>query len=378
MNVLFIMSDEHAREIAGCYGNWTVRTPNLDALAARGVVFENAYCNSPICVPSRASLATGDYVHRTGYWDSAAAYDGRIPSWHHRVREAGHDMVSIGKLHYRGPDDDNGFTEVKHPMYIADGIGDAHGLLRRDNRVRAVARELAGEAGRGMSVYTRYDTRVADATVDWLRERKKRNNGGPWALFSSMVSPHYPLTAPDEFYDLYAGAGLPRPGSYDRTQRPSHPVIVHYRKTWSYDDFFDEERLEVGLKAYYGLCSFLDFQVGRILAALEESGFADDTLVIYTSDHGENLGNRGLWGKCVHVRRVERGSAPDGGSGRRRGNPMRRPGLAGGRIPHGDRVPVRSNSSRASAHSPAGASSAWPARTRETASYSARCTTTAR
>ena len=93
MNVLFIMSDEHNREIAGCYGNSIVKTPNIDTLAARGVVFENAYCNSPICVPSRASLATGDYVHRIRYWDSAAAYDGRVPSWHHRVRDAGHDVV---------------------------------------------------------------------------------------------------------------------------------------------------------------------------------------------------------------------------------------------------------------------------------------------
>ena len=299
-NVLFLMSDEHSREIAGGYGNRIVRTPNLDALAARGALFENAYCNSPICVPSRASLATGDYVHRIGYWDSAAAYDGRIPSWHHRVRAAGHDVVSIGKLHYRSPDDDLGFTEVQHPMYVVDGIGDTHGLLRRDRRVREVARELAREAGRAMSVYTRYDTRVADATARWIRERgERRNDGRPWVLFSSMVSPHYPLVAPAEFYDLYAGIDLPRPRLYEPDERPDHPVIDHYRATWNYDDHFDAERLRVGLTAYHGLCSFLDFQIGRILAALEESGFADDTLVIYTSDHGENLGNRGLWGKCV-------------------------------------------------------------------------------
>ena len=80
----------------------------------------------------------------------------------------------------------------------------------------------------------------------------------------------------------------------DAVERPDHPVIAHYRETWTYDDFFDEERLDVGLKAYYGLCSFLDFQVGRVLGALDESGFADDTLVLYTSDHGESLGNRGL------------------------------------------------------------------------------------
>ena len=299
MNVLLIMSDEHSREIAGCYGNPIVRTPNLDALAARGAVFENAYCNSPICVPSRASLATGDYVHRTGYWDSAAAYDGGAPSWHHRLRDAGHDTVAIGKLHFRSADDDNGLTEAHHAMYVVDGIGDMHGLLRTDKRVRTVARELANEAGRGMSSYTHYDTKVADATVRWLRERRARHGDRPWALFSSMVSPHYPLIAPGEFYDLYAGVPLPRPRLYDEAERPRHPVIDHYRETWNYDDFFDAERLQVGLTAYYGLCSFLDFQVGRILAALEESGFADDTLVIYTSDHGESLGNRGLWGKSV-------------------------------------------------------------------------------
>ena len=299
MNVLFILSDEHNRGVTGCYGNPFVKTPNLDALAARGVVFENAYCNSPICVPSRAALATGDYVHRTGYWDSAAAYDGRVPSWHHRVRESGIDAVSIGKLHFRSAADDCGFNAVHHPIYVVDGIGDVHGLLRTDRRVRAVAPELAAEAGRGSSPYTRFDTRVADATVRWIRERASCGNRTPWASFSSMVSPHYPLIAPAAFYDLYDDVALPRPRLYDTTDRPDHPVIAHYRETWNYDDFFDAGRLEAGLRAYYGLCSFLDFQIGRILGALDESGFADDTLVIYTSDHGESLGNRGLWGKSV-------------------------------------------------------------------------------
>ena len=299
MNVLIIMSDEHNREIAGCYGNPFVKTPNLDALAARGVVFENAYCNSPICVPSRASLATGDYVHRTGYWDSAAAYDGRVPSWHHRVRAAGHGAVSIGKLHFRSADDDCGFSEVHHPIFVVDGIGDVHGLLRTDERVREVARELAAEAGRGTSPYTRFDTTVADATVRWIREHARRGCGKPWVLFASMVSPHYPLIAPEAFYDHYDGVDLPGPRLYDEADRPDHPVIAHYRATWNYDDFFDAERLKIGLRAYYGLCSFLDFQIGRIMSTLDESGLAHDTLVIYTSDHGESLGNRGLWGKSV-------------------------------------------------------------------------------
>ena len=157
-----------------------------------------------------------------------------------------------------------------------DGTGDTHGLLRRNRRVREVARELAEVAGRGMSVYTRYDTLVADATVRWLRERGnagtpgRRDDGKPWVLFSSMVSPHYPLIAPERFFGLYAGAELPRPRLYDEAYRPSHPVIAYYRKTRNYDDHFDEERLAVGIRAYYGLCSFLDFQIGRILAALAQ------------------------------------------------------------------------------------------------------------
>ena len=299
MNVLLIVSDEHNREFAGCYGNTLVKTPHIDALASRGVVFESAYCNSPICVPSRACLATGNYVHRTGYWDSAKPYDGRIPSWHHRVRSAGHDVVAIGKLHYRSPDDDNGFTETHLSMHVADGIGDVHGLLRREKHVRRVARELAHEAGCGSSPYTRYDCQVADATVRWLRERGQQRHRKPWVLFCSMVSPHYPLIAPKDFYDLYADAEVPEPRLYGAANRPDHPVIAHYRETWNYDDYFDAERLDTARRAYLGLCSFLDCQVGRILASLEAAGLAEDTLVLYTSDHGECLGNRGLWGKSV-------------------------------------------------------------------------------
>ena len=299
MNVLLIVSDEHGREFAGCYGNTVVRTPHIDGLASRGVVFESAYCNSPICVPSRACLATGNYVHRTGYWDSAKPYDGHTPSWHHRVRSAGHEVVAIGKLHYRSADDDYGFTETHLPMHVADGVGDVHGLLRTAKHRRRVARELAHEAGRGWSPYTRYDCRVADATVRWLRERGQQQHPRPWVLFCSMVSPHYPLIAPDRFYDLYSETDLPRPRLYGQADRPDHEVIAHYRETWNYDDYFDEERLLAALTAYYGLCSFLDYQIGRILGALKVGGFADDTLVIYTSDHGECLGNRGLWGKSV-------------------------------------------------------------------------------
>src|SRR5438045_8397487 len=128
--LLFILSVEHSRRVLGCYGHPMIRTPNLDRLAARGVRFTDAYCNSPICVPSRAALATGRYVHNIRFWDNAIPYDSGVPSWHHRVREAGHEVTAIGKLHFRSADDDNGFTEEVMPLHVVEGIGDPLGWLR--------------------------------------------------------------------------------------------------------------------------------------------------------------------------------------------------------------------------------------------------------
>jgi len=120
-NVLFIMADEHQQKASGCYGHSFVKTPNIDKLAASGTRFTNAYTNSPICVPARASFATGREVHETGYWDNALAYDGRIEGWGHAMQKAGMHCLSIGKLHYRGEEDPTGFDEqivpLQHPEW---------------------------------------------------------------------------------------------------------------------------------------------------------------------------------------------------------------------------------------------------------------------
>ena len=297
-NVLFILSDEHNRDIAGCYGNSIVRTPNIDALSARGVTFDNAYCNSPICVPSRASLATGEYPHRTRHWDNAHPYDGGVPSWHHNLREAGHEVVSIGKLHFRAPEDDAGFSESHHPIYVVDGQGDVVGLLRKDGSPRKAASAMAEKAGSGPSGYSDFDNRVADSAVAWLGNRPAASEK-PWVLFVSFVLPHFPLIAPKKFFDMYADVPIPLPDQYEPGERPSHPGVDAYRNVFNYDDYFDERTLRVALQAYYGMCSHLDHNVGRVLSALTAAGRNDDTLVVYASDHGESLGNRGLWGKSL-------------------------------------------------------------------------------
>lgn len=131
-NFLILISDEHRRDAMGCMGHPLVKTPNLDALAARGTVFERAYTPSPMCVPTRAALATGHYVHCSGHWDSATPYAGEPRSWMHRLRDAGVVVTAIGKLHFRSGEDDTGFSEQILPMHVVGGIGWTVGLLRKD------------------------------------------------------------------------------------------------------------------------------------------------------------------------------------------------------------------------------------------------------
>ncbi|HEY6432194.1 MAG TPA: sulfatase-like hydrolase/transferase [Acetobacteraceae bacterium] len=296
-NLLFIMSDEHNRRILGCDGHPMIRTPHLDALAARGTRFTDAYCNSPICVPSRASFATGRYVHQIRFWDNAIPYDGSVPSWGHRLIEHGHRVTSIGKLHYRSTTDRNGFDEEIMPLHVVDGVGDLLGSIRDDTPPRKAALRLAEQAGRGDSSYQGYDDRIAEAATHWLRHRAADYRDRPWTLFVSFVCPHFPLIARPQWYDLYPEDQVPWPALYAQHERPTHPFLTAMRDVQIYDQAFDERKVRKAVAAYFGMVSFLDDNVGKLIGALQETGLAADTRVIYTSDHGDNLGARGLWGK---------------------------------------------------------------------------------
>ncbi|MFQ1061715.1 sulfatase-like hydrolase/transferase [Bordetella trematum] len=296
-NMVVIMSDEHQSRALGCYGHPFVHTPNLDALAARGTRFASAYCTSPVCIPARASFATGQYIHQIGFWDNADAYDGSVPSWHHRLRERDHRVVSIGKLHFRDYGGDHGFSEEIIPMHIVDGKGDLMGLVRSDLPVRKGAYKMAQLAGPGESQYTFYDREIVSRAQIWLREAAARGDEKPWVLFVSFVSPHFPLTAPPEHYYRYYNRDLPLPKLYDKRERPDHPFQNDYRASFNYDDYFDPGLVKKALAGYYGLCSFLDENVGKLLTTLDDLDILDDTRVLYTSDHGDNLGARGMWGK---------------------------------------------------------------------------------
>ena len=183
-NVLVVMSDEHNPKYLGIAGHPYIATPNLDALAARGTRFTQAYTTCPICVPARAAFATGRYVHEIGYWDNGDAYEGAVPSWHHALRDGGHRVVSIGKLHFRGrPGDDHGFSEEIVPMHVIEGLGDVKGLVRDSIPVRKGGDKMAKYAGPGESPYTVYDREIAARAQVWLHEQGTRDDGKPWVLF---------------------------------------------------------------------------------------------------------------------------------------------------------------------------------------------------
>ncbi|MDD9905937.1 MAG: sulfatase-like hydrolase/transferase [Rhodospirillaceae bacterium] len=297
-NLLIIMSDEHNPKVLGCNGHPLIKTPHMDALAARGTRFTAAYTNSPICIPARASFATGRHVHEMDdYWDNGHPYDGRVEGWGHALQRQGHAVTSIGKLHYRNADLPTGFDEQIVPMHVVEGIGDISGCVREPLHVRNKCRALSEQIGPGNSTYLDYDRDITRHTLDWLENEAPNHTDKPWVLFVSFVCPHFPLIAPPEFYEMYPLDQISQPKGGDGSGYVRHPWAEALRGCQIYDDFFSEETRRIAIASYYGMTSFLDDNIGQVLAKLDAVGLADDTRVIYTSDHGDNLGARGLWGK---------------------------------------------------------------------------------
>lgn len=295
-HVVVVMSDQHNPQHMGCAGHEVVQTPHMDALAARGTFFPAAYTPSPICVPARASWATGLEVNRIEYWDNAMAYDGRVQGWGHALQAAGIRSESIGKLHYTNDDDPTGFDAQHAPMHIAGGVGQVWGSVRDPLPVKEGAEFLCILAGPGESDYTRYDRDSTQRAVDWLARAPVDE---PWVLYVGLVAPHHPYLAPQEWFDRYPPDELPVRGKL-------HPEDGHWRHPWAdrvgsmtYGadlrvPHADRQRC---LAAYYGLVSFLDDNLGRIVGAVDDNGLADSTTIVYTSDHGDMAGSRGMWGK---------------------------------------------------------------------------------
>lgn len=345
-NILFLISDQHAPGMTGYAGHPDVQTPNIDALAAQGTIFDSAYCTSPICVPARASIATGRYVHELGNWDNAAPYVGETPSWGHMLQDADYHVTTIGKLHFNSPDDDTGFADQRIPMHVHRG-GDLRGVaLRSQGRLPDPGTGMSNvvEASAGTTEYTDYDEQVA-ATAERYFAEEATASDQPWATMVSFVTPHFPLIAPSDFFDLYDEDALTLPA--DEGSAWDHPAIDVYREAYGFDRPFTEAETRRALKAYLALCTFMDHQVGRVLEALKASGQWDDTLIVYTSDHGESAGAHGLWFK--HLMNEESVGVPLVVVGR---------GIAAGRtidtpVSHIDLTPTFLDWAQAGDHAPA-------------------------
>lgn len=293
-NLLFIMTDEHQRNAAGCYGNPIAQTPNLDQLAARGTRFTNAYTNCPICVPCRAALATGRYVHQIGHWDNAFPYYGATPAWGHWLQEQGFRVDSIGKLHYRRAEDDDGFTQKHDAMYVAEGIGELISCIR-DNPPFRKGRDGILKAGPGDSSYLRYDARIADQACHWLTTHA--HDETPWVLFTSFVNPHPPFTAPPELYARYPLAEMPLPTQWRQAEWPDQPALDYLRCYFGWEGGFTAAEIRNAVATYYAMCTYVDQKIGQVLTTLDQLGLRAQTRIIYTSDHGAMMGAKGLWGK---------------------------------------------------------------------------------
>lgn len=298
-NTIIFVTDNHARFAAGCYGARAARTPAIDSLAARGVRFDNAYSASPLCCPARAALASGRYPHQTGFYDNVLAYDGSVPSWMHRARGAGCKVVSIGKLHFRSSDDDNGFTEEQIPMHILNKRGGTAMLLRASGgELQATGQwELyTQQSGIGSTVYQQYDRDITRSAIEWLRRQAHAGSGQPWILFVSFASPHPPFRVPEHIDRMFPLEDMPLPVAFRASERSHHPAIAHLRKIMGTMPMEDETVLRRVAKAYLGLVNHVDRQIGEILGEIEGLELGD-LRMIYTSDHGEMLGTQGVFGK---------------------------------------------------------------------------------
>ncbi len=267
-----------------------VHTPHLDNLAHAGTQFNQAYTPCPICIPARASIATGRYVYEHGNWDNAHPYTGKHPSWHHVLRDRGIPCDVIGKLHFNAGED-HGFRQEITPLHV-HGDGDLLACLRSRQPARPRKQQVL-DAGPGNSTYLDYDQSITEQAAQWLQNAPE----DPWVLMVSFVCPHPPYIAPQEWWDYYEGKDLPLPIGWDDDVNTQHPFIRRLKTQNGYHPPFTEAEIRRQNQAYAACCSFLDNNIGRLLLTLEDAGLMDNTNVIYTSDHGENRGSRGIFGK---------------------------------------------------------------------------------
>lgn len=296
------MSDEHAPHFSGFGGHPLVKTPHLDRLAAGGVLFRNAYCNSPLCVPSRMSFMTGRYPHHNGAYDNTTSLSSDAVTWAHLLRAAGYDAALSGKQHFIGPDQLHGFQQqLAFDLHASNH----HGVFDWANGTPKARTPWPGvaQAGPGTTREIEVDDAVEEAALAYLRDPARKER--PWALDVGFIAPHFPLVVPEKYWTMYSPDDMDLPDIPEGHLDHQHPVFTRMRGMFGASDLFPDDQVRRARAAYYALITYLDDKVGRLLAALEETGQLQNTLVIYTADHGEMNGEHGMWRKsCFYEQSV--------------------------------------------------------------------------
>jgi len=293
-NILFLISDEQSPRTVGCYGADFMRTPNLDRLASQGTLFENAYCAFPLCVPGRNSLMSGQQCHKIKAYDIGSPLASDLPTWAHMLARAGYRTPLHGKMHFLGADQLHGFEEHLHEKeHGIDGFrwGEETGDGTAYECVTKIHfTDTLKSVGRRDYNLT-WDTASRDSAIAFLDARK--GDPEPFCLTVSFNFPHYPLVVDRDVYESYADANIPPPV----TGGWRHPRNDHLAdNVWGFNKM-TEQQTRASRQAYCAMGTMLDAWIGEVLAALGRSGHADNTIIIYTTDHGEMWGEHGMWCK---------------------------------------------------------------------------------
>ena len=299
-NILVIQVDQMTPAILPAHGNRQALTPNIDALAESGVVFENAYCNFPLCVPSRMSMLTGRLTSAIAQWDNAIELPAAVPTLAHYLRRLGYHTVLCGKMHFIGPDQVHGFNErITTDIYPANFAWTPDWIVGERYRPTGINPRAVVEAGAcARNLQIDYDDEVEHAGIQKIYDLARFQRDDPFLMWISFTHPHSPFVAQQRYWDLY---------DHDAIEMPKvAPIPVEEldaMSRWLYyghaQDLLTitEDHVRNARHAYLGMCSYLDDKVGRIMAALRDMDLAENTIVVFISDHGEMLGERGMWFK---------------------------------------------------------------------------------
>jgi choline-sulfatase len=300
-HILVVMVDQLSALFLRAYGHPVTKTPTIDRLAEEGVVFENAYTPSPLCGPARAAFMTGALPSRTEAYDNSAEFRSSIPTFAHYLRLEGYRTCLSGKMHFVGADQLHGFEErLTTDVYPGD-FGWTPDWSKPGERVDWWYHTMSSVKQAGVAEMTNqleYDDEVAFHAVRRLYDYARYERDAPLALCVSFSHPHDPYVARQRYWDLFSDDEIDLPAALPV---PYDELDSHGRRLWDACAMGDFEITEADVRSsrhgYYASLAYVDERIGDVLTALERCGLADDTVVLFTSDHGEFLGEHGLFYK---------------------------------------------------------------------------------